>query len=67
MTEEKIRTRLADAKKLGLVYNKEIGKLDKVIRDSKKRKAKLAKMVSKNMLYRNNLINSLSKVVDSPF
>lgn len=39
--------------------NKQIGKLDKEIRVANRKKAKLAKMVSSNMKYRNKLINKL--------
>lgn len=38
------------------VLNKEIGKIDKEVKGLLKRKDKLSKSVSKNMLYRNLLI-----------
>lgn len=42
-------------------FNKEIGKIDKKIFALIKRKRKLQKQVSRNMIYRNQLINELKK------
>jgi len=54
-----LRERLANAHKLEREYNIEIGKVDIQIKLLKLRKKKLARMISKNMKYRNKLINEL--------
>lgn len=40
-------------------FNREMGAIDKLIREQNKRKDKLKRLVSKNMKYRNTLINML--------
>lgn len=59
MTKEQIRERLILCHQSEDAINKQIGHLDKTIKDAEKKKVKLAKQVSKNMLYRNKLINKL--------
>lgn len=49
-------TRLKEAHDLEDTYNKEMSKIDKQVRHLMRRKQKLAKLISKNMKYRNSLI-----------
>lgn len=49
------------------VLNREGAKLDLQIKSATKRKAVLAKRVSKNMRYRNHLIENLSRLRQSQF
>jgi hypothetical protein len=59
MTKEQIRERLAKCHKEELSLNKQMGAIGKHIGFLERRKAKLAKLVSKNMKYRNSLIAKL--------
>lgn len=51
-----LNTRLKEAHSLEDEYNKEMSKIDKQIKDLLSRKRILAKLISKNMKYRNSLI-----------
>ena len=57
--ESRIRIRLKELHKQEDEMNKEMGKIEAQILILKKKKAKLAKRISGNMLYRNRLINQL--------
>jgi hypothetical protein len=59
MTKEQIRERLILCHQAEDAINKDMGNLNKIIKDAEKKKIKLAKQVSKNMLYRNKLIQKL--------
>ncbi len=59
MTTEQIRERLLLCHQAENSINKELSRLDKVIKDANKKKTALAKRVSKNMKYRNSLIAKL--------
>lgn len=59
MTKEDLKQRIKLCKQAETALNKEIGKLDKIIKTAEIKKAKLAKHVSMNMLYRNSLIENL--------
>ncbi len=61
MTNEQIREKLALCKQSENAINKELSRLEWTIKDAKKKKAKLAIQVSKNMRYRNSLINKLKR------
>lgn len=60
-TEEKIRLKIATTHEQENDYNRKIGGLDNLSKYIKHEKAKLTKMVSKNMKYRNLLISFLPK------
>jgi len=51
-----LNERLKSAHELENGYNKELSDIDKQIRHLERRKTKLAKLISKNMKYRNSLI-----------
>lgn len=59
MEQTIIRNRLKTLHDQENDLNKEMGKIDHQIKLLKKKKAKVARRVSKNMLYRNRLINQL--------
>ena len=59
MTNEKIRERLEECRKAENKLNKEMSRLSYEIKVAYKKKMKLAIRVSKNMKYRNSLINQL--------
>jgi DNA repair ATPase RecN len=59
MTKEQIRERLLQLHRSENALNKEMSKIDFEVRQLGKKKAKLQKMVSSNMKYRNQLINKL--------
>jgi len=61
MTQEQIREKLFNCHKTENDYNREMAKLDLQIKSIEKRKAALARKVSKNMRYRNSLIEKLLK------
>lgn len=61
MTTEEIRERLRDCKVAENAINTQLTGLDKTIKDCQKQKKKLAMLVSKNMKYRNSLIEKLNK------
>lgn len=60
MTQEKIRERLANCHEAENKLNKEMTRLNWVIKDSVNKKIGLAKKVSTNMKYRNSLIKQLT-------
>ena len=59
MTKEKIRERLKICHEQEDELNKQMGKLNATICTCRRKIKKLAKNVSKNMLYRNKLIGEL--------
>ncbi len=59
MTTEKIREKLLQLHRQENDMNKLISDYDKQIKVSEKKKTKVAKMISSNMKYRNQLINKL--------
>lgn len=59
LTTELIRERLKKCHADENAMNKELSKLDWTIKDCNKKKIKLAAKISKNMKYRNLLINKL--------
>ncbi len=59
ITIKQIKDRLLELHFREDAMNKEMGKLHKVILDAQKAKNKLALRISKNMKYRNVLINKL--------
>lgn len=59
MTKEQVREKLLKCHEQENELNKKIHKLDIIISHSNKEKRILAKKVSKNMLYRNQLISKL--------
>lgn len=59
MTTEQIREKLLQAHRQEDTMNKEMSNIDKQVNLLHKKKAKLSKMVSSNMKYRNQLINKL--------
>lgn len=58
-SNDQIRERLAKCKLTEKHFNAELSYWDKLIKTANKKKKKIAKQISKNMLYRNNLINKL--------
>lgn len=61
MTNDQIRERLALCKQAENKINKEMSFLNYTIKECQKKKKKLAIQVSKNMRYRNQLIDKLKK------
>ena len=59
MTTEKIREKLLQLHRQENDMNKLISDYDKQIKVAEKKKTKVAKMISSNMKYRNQLINKL--------
>lgn len=59
MTQQQIREKLSSCHKTENGYNKEMAKLDLQIKGIIKRKISLARKISKNMRYRNSLIERL--------
>lgn len=59
ITTEQIREKLKILHKHENEFNRKIAKADQTIKGCQKEIKKLAKQVSKNMLYRNKLINQL--------
>lgn len=59
MSEERLRKKLKKTHQLEDGYNIEIGQIDKQIKLLITRKKKLSRMISKNVKYRNLLINEL--------
>lgn len=59
MKPETIKERLKELHRQEDELNKQIGKFDKTIRHCQKQKLSISKRVSKNMRYRNELINKL--------
>lgn len=59
MTKEQIKQRLTECHESENILNKELTRLDWTIKQTIKKKLKIAKKVSKNMKYRNVLINQL--------
>lgn len=59
MDTEQIRNRLIKLHEEENDMNKQMGKINHSIRELEKKKAKIRKMISHNMLFRNKLINQL--------
>lgn len=59
MTQEQIREKLSSCHKTENGYNREMAKLDLQVKAIEKRKIVLARKISKNMRYRNRLIEKL--------
>lgn len=57
-----IKERLQQSHRQEDAMNKQMGLIDKEVKELNKRKAKLSKMISGNMKYRNQLINQLPAV-----
>ena len=57
--KEKIREKLKEAHEQENGFNKEMSKIDKQIGQLQIRKRKLARLISKNMIYRKKLIDIL--------
>lgn len=55
-----LRQKIAICKAQETEYNKELGRIDKQIRELLRRKKKLGILVSRNMNYRNKLIQRLT-------
>jgi hypothetical protein len=58
-----IKTKLTEAHERENELNKQLGKLDAIIRNAQKKKKVLARKISVNMKYRNGLVNRLSEWV----
>jgi|HubBroStandDraft_2_1064218.scaffolds.fasta_scaffold00002_22 hypothetical protein len=59
VSKEKVRLQLIRAHEQENTLNKEMGKIDKQLRVLQLRKDKLARLVSKNVRYRNRMIKML--------
>lgn len=59
LSNDQIRERIALCKENEKHLNNQLASCDKTIKEAKKRKQKLVKQVSKNMLYRNRLIEKI--------
>lgn len=62
MTKEQMKERLSNCHLAENSLNKQMGKLDYTIKESQRQKKKLAVKISKNMKYRNGLIERLNSL-----